>query len=413
MNIGLLRETMPVTEPNHGNGLSDTALIAAVRAGDATAYGVLYERHLGAAKRAATYLVNTAAEREDLVAEAFTRVLQVLRSGRGPIHDFRPYLLVTMRHAAINAARRNPSTALYAELPDAYQPPATEDPISARLTGNEAASAFAGLPERWRMVLWHTEVEGASPAAIAPQLGMTPNGVAALAYRAREGLKQAYLRMHLPAVERQECQAATDKLAGFVRHSISAPQRRKLSAHLANCARCRELAAGLSEVNGELRSAEPIMSWLSIVKGMFAATTVKIGTAAVIAAVTAVSVVASEPPAGRDSAAPPPAGSVAEPPKRSQTVAELDVQPASSATQDPGATPPPITTSQQGEPAIVTPSEPDADDPPMSSKMKEKAKETGNAATSPPTETDDPNKEKKPKKPKKPKDEETGSPEEG
>jgi RNA polymerase sigma factor (sigma-70 family) len=394
---------MSVTEPHHGNGLSDTALIAAVRGGDTTAYAVLYERHLAAAKRAAAYLASTASEREDLVAEAFTRVLQVLRTGRGPAHDFRPYLLVTMRHAAINAARRNPSTALYAELPDAYQPPATDDPISARLTGNDAASAFAGLPERWRMVLWHTEVEGASPAAIAPMLGMTPNGVAALAYRAREGLRQAYLRMHLPAVERQECQAATDKLAGFVRHSISAPQRRKLNDHLSRCARCRELAAGLSEVNGELRSAEPVMSWLSFVKGMWAATTVKIGTAAAVAAVTAVTVVSSEPPASRDSATPPSAGTVVQPPGKSQTVAELDVTPTSSATSEPAQ----ATAAPEPEPVTTPSSEPDQDKP---QKVKDKEKAPENAAppaASETTEPEDPKKEKKQKKSKKPKDKNT------
>jgi RNA polymerase sigma factor (sigma-70 family) len=276
--------------------LSDAELIAAVRRGDTQAYGELYERHLAAANRAAAYLVGTTAEREDLVAEAFTRVLQVLRTGRGPAHDFRPYLLVTMRHAAINAARRSPSTALYADLPDAYLRGATDDPVDARLTGNEAASAFAGLPERWRQVLWHTEVEGASPAAIAPMLGLTPNGVAALAYRAREGLRQAYLRMHLPAVDQRDCRAATDKLAGWVRRSISEPQHRKISAHLRTCPRCRELAAGLSEVNGDLKvDVGPAMSWLSVFKGAFSATAVKIGAAAAIAAVAAVGIVTSEP----------------------------------------------------------------------------------------------------------------------
>jgi hypothetical protein len=63
---------------------SDAALIAAVRRGDTNAYGVLYQRHLRAAKRAAACLAATASEREDLVAEAFTRVLRALRSGRGP-----------------------------------------------------------------------------------------------------------------------------------------------------------------------------------------------------------------------------------------------------------------------------------------------------------------------------------------
>ena len=203
-------------------GPSDAALIMAVRRGDTSAYGVLYERHLAAAKRAAACLASTPAEREDLVAEAFTRVLQTLRSGRGPHEEFRPYLLVTMRHLAINTARRTPVTALFADVPDTLMPTG-DDPVAARLYGSDAANAFAGLPERWRLVLWHTEVEGESPAAIAPLLGMTPNGVAALAYRAREGLRQAYLRLHLPAPDRQECRATTDKLASDEARSVFLP----------------------------------------------------------------------------------------------------------------------------------------------------------------------------------------------
>ena len=56
------------------------------------------------------------------------------------------------------------------------------------------ARAFASLPERWQAVLWHTEIEGARPADVAPLLGLTANSVAALAYRAREGLRQAMER---------------------------------------------------------------------------------------------------------------------------------------------------------------------------------------------------------------------------
>ena len=57
-----------------------------------------------------------------------------------------------------------------------------------------ATAALAALPQRWQRVLWHTEVEGLSAAEIAPLLGLAPNAVAALAYRAREGLRQAYQR---------------------------------------------------------------------------------------------------------------------------------------------------------------------------------------------------------------------------
>jgi RNA polymerase sigma factor (sigma-70 family) len=343
MDVRSLREVGRVTEAlrRDPDEQSDAALIEAVRRGDVNAYGVLYERHLGAAKRAAVYLATTNAEREDLVAEAFTRVLQVLRSGRGPAQQLRPYLLVTMRHAAINAARRSPTTALYADVPDAYLPAVTEDPVAARLRGDEAASAFAELPERWRQVLWHTEVEGASPASIAPMLGMTPNGVAALAYRAREGLRQAYLKAHLPqAVERSsECRAATDKLAGWVRRSISAPQRRRLTAHLNRCERCSELAAGLREVNGDLgATATPIVSWLSMLKG---ALTAKLGAAAAIAAITAITVVASEPLIAHEPAPPATAGPVTEPPTANRTNGEIGVRttPSSTPTQAPQPAP--------------------------------------------------------------------------
>ena len=60
-----------------------------------------------------------------------------------------------------------------------------------------ATRAFTRLPERWQLVLWRTEVEQQSPAEVAALLGLTPNGVSALAYRAREGLRQAYLQEHL------------------------------------------------------------------------------------------------------------------------------------------------------------------------------------------------------------------------
>lgn len=382
------------------DGSSDAVLIAAVRHGDVSAYGVLYERHLAAAKRAASCLATTPAEREDLVAEAFTRVLQTLRSGRGPHEEFRPYLLVTMRHLAINTARRSPSTSLFAEVPDAYLP-AEDDPVAARLHGSDAANAFAGLPERWRVVLWHTEVEGESPAAIAPLLGMTPNGVAALAYRAREGLRQAYLRLHVPAADQRECRAATDKLAGWVRRSISAPQRRKVAAHLAGCARCREVAAGLEQVNGELRTiigpavlgaalgaaylhatvvssastGIATVSWLSAVKASVTTASAKAGAAAAVAAVTAVTVVASDP-----GVSPPGAsggGVVAvQPPVQRHTAEITGVAPAAGEGTGPG--------SPAAEPAAFAPGSPDAEDGTEAAETAKKEKKSKGEESPPP-----------------------------
>jgi RNA polymerase sigma factor (sigma-70 family) len=241
------------------DGRSDAELITAVRDGDTSAYGVLYERHLKAAKRAASCLTNSLAEREDLVSDAFARVLRVLRDGRGPDEEFRAYLLVTMRNAAISSAR-GATVSLYADVPETYLPRPGGDPMVQRWDSMTAAAAFATLPERWRTVLWHTEVEEESPAEIAPLLGMSANGVAALAYRAREGLRQAYLKAHLRSVEARECRATVSKLAGWVRHSVPVPLGRKISRHLAMCSDCRARADTLTKVNQELRaSVAPVL----------------------------------------------------------------------------------------------------------------------------------------------------------
>jgi hypothetical protein len=193
---------------------------------------------------------------------------------------------------------------LYADVPETYLPRPGGDPVVHRWDANAAASAFASLPERWRTVLWHTEVEDESPAEVAPLLGLRPNGVAALAYRAREGLRQAYLRAHLAEVESRECRATVSKLAGWVRSSVPDPLSRKISRHLARCADCRARADTLATVNAELRSSvAPLLlgsslaaAYLPAAAPATVAKTLVAKVAAVFAiAATAVTTVASSP----------------------------------------------------------------------------------------------------------------------
>ncbi|GMA95060.1 hypothetical protein GCM10025881_18840 [Pseudolysinimonas kribbensis] len=71
---------------------------------------------------------------------------------------------------------------------------------TATLENTITVRAFRTLPERWQTILWYTEVEGMEPAEAAPYLGLTANGAAALAYRARDGLKKAWLQAHVSDV---------------------------------------------------------------------------------------------------------------------------------------------------------------------------------------------------------------------
>ncbi|HMO10501.1 MAG TPA: zf-HC2 domain-containing protein, partial [Actinotalea sp.] len=88
-------------------------------------------------------------------------------------------------------------------------------------------------------MLWYTEVEGLSAAEIAPILGLTANGVAALAYRAREGLRQAYLQQHLAAPQSEACTLVNSKLGAYVRGGLAKRETQLVDSHLEECHACR------------------------------------------------------------------------------------------------------------------------------------------------------------------------------
>jgi hypothetical protein len=127
-----------------------------------------------------------------------------------------------------------------------------QDTVVEEFESTAAARAFASLPERWQMVLWHLEVECQKPAEIAPLLGMTANSVSALAYRAREGLRQAFLSAHLAETQDTDCCWAVNHMGGYVRNGLSRRDADKMSAHLGGCRSCTAMHLELIDVNSDL-----------------------------------------------------------------------------------------------------------------------------------------------------------------
>jgi len=231
----------------------DADLIAASRTGDVAAYATLYQRHVAAAHGLARQLVRGQAEADDVVAETFAKVLDLLRRGGGPDGAFRPYLLTAIRRAAYDRHRAERRQVVTDEM-EAFDPGVPfADPAVADLERTMIAGAFASLPERWQAVLWHTEIEGARPAEVASLLGLTANGVAALAYRAREGLRQAYLQMHMSGAVRDECRPVAAKLGAYVRGGLTKRDAAVVAAHLDQCADCQQIFAELGDVNVALK----------------------------------------------------------------------------------------------------------------------------------------------------------------
>ncbi len=230
---------------------SDAELIALVRGGDNDAFGELYTRHVDAARRLARQLLR-GSDADDLVSEAFTKVMTLLQAGNGPDVAFRAYLLTAIRRLHVDRVRGEARLTTSDDMA-AFDPGIPfQDTAVDQFESGAAARAFASLPERWQLVLWHLEVEGQKPADIAPLLGMSANSVSALAYRAREGLRQAFLSAHLRETEETTCRWVTEHLGSYVRKGLSRRDSSKIDAHLRECRRCSAMYLELAEVNSNL-----------------------------------------------------------------------------------------------------------------------------------------------------------------
>jgi len=98
---------------------------------------------------------------------------------------------------------------------------------------------MSSLPEQWQRILWATEVQGQRPAELAHSLRLQPNSVAALAYRAREALKQAWVQVHIGGdLGSGEHRWVRERAGRYVCRALSARQRERFRAHLDTCPQC-------------------------------------------------------------------------------------------------------------------------------------------------------------------------------
>ena len=231
---------------------SDAELSERIRSGDTRAFAELWQRHYRPAYRAAQQFARTM-EPDDLISEAYLRVYQQLLAGRGPTTAFRPYLYSVIRNVAATrgkAAQRLATDPLFDDPVDARIEP---DHMEVALERSLTTKALRSLPERWQTVLWYTEIEGMDPHEVAPLLGISANGVAALALRAREGLRQAWLQAHVnDDGNSDECQWAVSKMGSYARRHLGARDSARIERHLADCAKCLLVSAEIEEIGSRL-----------------------------------------------------------------------------------------------------------------------------------------------------------------
>ncbi|MFZ1285906.1 MAG: sigma-70 family RNA polymerase sigma factor, partial [Candidatus Phosphoribacter sp.] len=251
----------------------DSALLAMVRVGDPDAYAELWRRHLPAAYGVAhRHRGRTSAE--DVVAEASLRVYGLIRAGKGPSTNFRSYFLSTVKTVGVDHARADLRAVPTADADlDAASPATAAYDPSPSVDQEMVRAAFRRLPERDRVVLWRTAVEGTSPAAVAATMGITANGVSVLALRARDSLRARYLDAHadraIARADDEECRWVLSQMGRFVRGKLPVRQKARVEEHLRTCPHAQGLAYELADVN---RALPAVMVPLIFMAGSAAAT---------------------------------------------------------------------------------------------------------------------------------------------
>ncbi|KQP69298.1 hypothetical protein ASF40_15505 [Microbacterium sp. Leaf288] len=230
---------------------ADADLVLRTRSGDTDAFAELWRRHYRAGVTVARNMTSSL-DADDLVQEAYTRIYHSIVQGGGPTGSFRAYLFTSIRNTAAAWGRARRETA-YEELDGVEDPSGAEHESEAALDRGLTHRAFRSLPTRWQEVLWYSEIERMKPAEIAPLLGMKPTAVAQLTFRAREGLREAWIQAHLRSVaDGSDCQWTIERLGAYSRLNLGRRDHAKLEQHLGRCVRCSIVASEAKEVSSRL-----------------------------------------------------------------------------------------------------------------------------------------------------------------
>lgn len=234
---------------------AESRLLQRARDGDRMALAELYTSHRTVAERVARRTCRPC-DVDDVVAETFVKTFDLLARGGGPRESFRAYLITAVRTTSADHARRytRESCSDGADLSDLYAPspdlaPGGQPDHHLRLESDLLTRALASLPGRWQLALWWATIENLPLSEVGSRLGINANAAAAVLHRARRGLRNAYLDLHVPLAHSPACQKWRRHVASFV-DSPQTARHAEARAHLSRCRECRQVADDLREFAG-------------------------------------------------------------------------------------------------------------------------------------------------------------------
>lgn len=184
-------ERDPASPGSRDDPERDALLVERVLRGDGEAFGELVSRHMRKAFAIAYRILEHREDAEDAVQDAFIRALEridTLMPGR-PFHPWF-YRIVVNRSLSLRRSRGVRSTQPLPEHAAADGPSPADHAIRGELR-ERLEQAIAALPERQRLIVQLSELEGLTSAEIGELLEMAPGTVRWHLHQLRRTLRAA------------------------------------------------------------------------------------------------------------------------------------------------------------------------------------------------------------------------------
>ena len=181
----------PVPDTDRDDTTRISALVDLARAGDAEAFGALYDHYSNSVYRFIYYRVGSPTLAEDLLSETFFRALRSMSNFQWQGKDFGAWLMTIARNLVIDhykAGRTRLETATDDFNGHEGVSHSPEDEVLTGLTNELLREAIAALPEEQQTCLVMRFLNESSIAETAKALGRTEGAVKQLQLRAVRNL---------------------------------------------------------------------------------------------------------------------------------------------------------------------------------------------------------------------------------
>ncbi len=175
------------------NKIKEKFYLAKARAGDAEAFGKLYDFYVDQIYRFIYFKVSRQAEAEDLTSEVFLRAWQYLKDGV-PIDNLKAFLYRLSRNVVIDFYRQNYSKKIVSledkDVIDNLRADNLIEQIDADVEIKSVLAKLDKIKEDYREVILLRYVEDYSIKEIAEIMNRSKGAVRVLLHRAIESLKK-------------------------------------------------------------------------------------------------------------------------------------------------------------------------------------------------------------------------------